>query len=494
MKSEIHDLREGRSPSLFHKVRAGGFWVFLLRIVDRAFGIVKIVVTARLLSPEEFGLFGVALLAVTICETFTQSGFEGALIQKKEDVKGYLDTAWTIQVVRGVALFLLLFCLSPVVASFFKTPHVSQLVRVIAVSQLVIGFRNIGVIYFAKELDFGRQFVFQFVPSCIDLMVSMVLLFTFKNVWALVIALLVRHTLTTAWSFVMHDYRPSLRVDWDKARDLFTFGKWALGSGVLYFLLTQGDDLLVGKVLGAGVLGLYLMAYKISNIPTTEITNVISYVTFPAFSKLQHEPVKLRRAYLQVLKVIMFTTFPLALLLFLLAEDFTILILGEQWRSMVPAMKILCAVGLVGSFGATIRPLFYGVGKPGIHTKLSFLHLLVLGCLIYPLTRHMGIVGAAFSVLSAMTLTQLVASVMVIRQLKVSYPDFVKLFIFPSAAAAVMGLCVVACQRLVVETNLWSLGAVGLMGAGVYLGVCIVFSRLLHYDAIDQVGRLVHSR
>ena len=466
----------------------------MLRISERVFGIVKIVVIARLLSPEQFGLFGVGVLAVTICETFTQSGFEGALIQKKEDVKDYLDTAWTIQIFRGMALFFLLFLLSPVVASFFKAPEVSLLVRVIAVSQLLIGFRNIGVIYFAKELDFGRQFVFQFVPSCVDLVVSMVLLLTLKNVWALVIGLLVKHALTTAWSFVIHDYRPRLKLDWSKAGDLFRFGKWALGSGVLYFLLTQGDDVLVGKVLGASVLGLYLMAYKISNIPTTEITNVISYVTFPAFSKLQHDPVKLRNAYLQVLKVILFTTFPLALLLFLLAENFTVLVLGQQWRSMVPAMRILCAVGLIGSFGATIRPLFYGVGKPGIHTKLSFFQLVVLGCIIYPLTRHMGLVGAAFSVLLAMTLTQLAASVIVVRQLEVEYSDLIRLFVFPSAGAAVMGFCVISCQRILPETNLLSLAAVGLVGASVYLAVSVVFSRVLRYDAIDQVGRLVHSR
>ena len=125
----------------------------------------------------------------------------------------------------------------------------------------------------------------------------------------------------------------------------------------------------MGKLLGVTALGFYQLAYRISNMPATEITHVISRVTFPAYSKLQDDIPKLREAYLKVLQITAFLSFPIAGLIFVLAPDFTKIFLGEKWMPMVPAMQVLVFAGLSRAIAATAGYIFYAVGKPKIDTS-----------------------------------------------------------------------------------------------------------------------------
>src|SRR4030042_3231124 len=122
--------------------------------------------------------------------------------------------------------------------------------------------------------------------------------------------------------YVISSYRPRLQLNRTQARELFRFGKWIAGTSILIFLIINGDDIFVGKLLGVVMLGFYQMAYKISNTPTTEITLVISQISFPAYSKLQDNLPKLKDAFLMILKLTAFISFPLAAFIFIIAPEF----------------------------------------------------------------------------------------------------------------------------------------------------------------------------
>jgi len=154
----------------------------------------------------------------------------------------------------------------------------------------------------------------------------------------------------------------------------------------------------VGKLLGATALGFYQMAYRISNMPATEITHVISQVTFPTYSKLQDNIPKLREAYLKVLQFTAFLSFPIAGLIFVLAPDFTKIFLGEKWMPMVPAMQVLCVFGATRSVAASVGPVLYATGNPKIETKIVTVQLLLLAILLYPLSAKYGIKGTAWAI------------------------------------------------------------------------------------------------
>ncbi|GAG02148.1 unnamed protein product, partial [marine sediment metagenome] len=267
--------------------RRGGVWVFTWRISQKILDLVRLIVLARLLSPNDFGLFGIALLALFALDIFSTTGFKQALIQKKEDTKPYLDTAWTVGIIRAFFIAAILFFLAPYVGAFFKTPSVVPILKVIGIVIILESLTNISVIYFEKEFKFHKYFAYQFAGNVANFAVAICTALIFRSVWALVLGRLAGVSVACIVSYIIDPYRPRFHVDLQKARKLFTFGKWILGSNTLRFFLSQGDDGFVGKLLGSTALGFYQVAYRISNMPATQITHIISQVTFPAYSKLQ---------------------------------------------------------------------------------------------------------------------------------------------------------------------------------------------------------------
>jgi O-antigen/teichoic acid export membrane protein len=374
-------LNQHVTEPLSTRVVKGGLWVFALRFINRGLGFIRTIVLARLLAPEDFGLLGIAMLAISTLETFSQTGFQIALIQKKENVKPYLDTAWTVSSIRGIILFLILLLSAPAIAAIFNSPQASLIIRVIAVSTLLSGFRNIGVLFFQKELEFNKQFSYEFSATLVDLTVAISLAFILRNVWALVWGGLAANFVRLIMSYIVHPYRPKIKFDKNKFDELFRFGRWTVGSGIFIFLLTQGDDIFIGKSLGIAALGFYQVAYMLSNLPASEVTYVISQVTLPAYSKLQSDIPRLKEAYFRVLQVALSLSFPIGALIFLLGPHFTIIFLGEKWMPMVPAMQALCIFGVTRSVNATFGSLFTGIGKPEIITKQAGIQLVIMLCL-----------------------------------------------------------------------------------------------------------------
>jgi lipopolysaccharide exporter len=420
---------------LSKKVVRGGVWVFSLRILNRGLGFIRTLILARLLAPEDFGLLGIALLSISTLETFSQTGFEAALIQKKENIESYLDTAWTVSVIRGLVLFLILLLCAPIIADFFNSPQAILIIRVIAISTLLSGLRNIGIIFFRKELEFNKQFFYEFSATVVNISVAITLAFLLRNVWALVWGGLASNFVRLFMSYIIQPYRP--RIDFDKARflGLFGFGRWVLGSSILIFLITQGDDIFLGKMLGVTALGLYQMAYLISNLPATEITHVISQVTFPAYSKIQDNLVRLRDGYLKVLHITTFISIPVAVGIFTLSSEFTQIFLGEKWMQIVPIIQILVFAGLVRSIAATAGYVFYAIGKSKFDTILQIIRLIVLALAIYPLSQKYGILGVSSAVLCSIFIANIGFCILVIKVTDCDLKAFFKPITIPLISA-----------------------------------------------------------
>ena len=477
IKRAIGNLNDP-GENLSQRAVRGGFWVFSLRAVQQLFGLARLIIIARILSPHDFGLMGIALLTMATLETFSQTGFQAALIQKKEDIKSYLDAAWTVLIIRGFILFAILYLIAPYAATFFEVPEAKPIIQVIGLAVLLQAFTNIGVIYFKKELEFNKEFIYQFAGTLADFIVAVSAVLILGNVWALVFGLLAGNVARGFMSYLIHPYRPHLSFDLGKAKELFGFGKWILGSSILVFLITQGDDIFVGKLLGVTALGFYQLAYKVSNMPATEITHVISQVTFPAYSKLQGDIPKLRDTYLMVLQLTTFLSFPIAGLIFVLAPDFTIIFLGEKWMPMVPAMMVLVFAGLVRSISATTGPMFQAVGKPKIITKWQPVRLFVLVVLIYPFTIQWGIWGTALSVLLSNLVSAIGFSVMVVKIINCEVINFTKRIIFPLISTLIMILFV-----FVLKNSITMLGSLEFL---LFIGVSILVYLIATYTLDRQ--------
>lgn len=434
----IGSLKNPRD-GLAQRAISGGFWVFSLRIVQQLFSLGRLLILARILSPSDFGLMGVALLTMATLETFSQTGFQTALIQKRENVESYLDSAWTFLILRGFALFVILYLIAPYAAAFFGTPEAEPIIQVIGVSVLLQAFTNIGILYFQKELEFNKQFLYQFAGTLADFIVAVSAVLVLQNVWALVFGLIAGNAVRCILSYAVHPYRPHIALDIEKIKELFGYGRWIFFSSILIFLLTQGDDVLVGRILGATALGLYQMAYRISNMPATEITHVISQVTFPVYAKMQHNLSKLRDVYLEVLQLTAFLSFPVTVFIFILAPDFTTIFLGEQWMPMVPAMQALTVFGVTRAINATTGPVFQGIGMPNVSTLGSAFQIVVFIVIVYPLTIRWGIVGTSIAVIIPNILFLFYIGKKLVTVLELRLTQVVSSVVAPTVGSIAMG-------------------------------------------------------
>ena len=322
-------------------------------------------------------------------------------------------------------------------AIFFNSPEAKSIIRVIGLSVLFQAFTNIGIIYFKKELEFNKEFIYQFAGTLADFIVAVTAVLILRNVWALVFGLLAGNATRCIVSYLIHPYRPCLSSDLGKAKELFGFGRWILGSSIVVFLANQGDDIFLGKVLGVTALGFYQMAFRFANLPALEI-GVLSRIAFPAYSKLQNNIPKLRCAYLRMLKFITFFSTPLAGGIFMLGPAFTHIFLGDKWMSMIPALRILAIAIVVRVVVGTGGALFNAVGRPDIAFKQDFARVITLAVAIYPLTMLWKISGTSLAVLLAVCACIPIWIIGSSKEAKVEISDYLKILLPPLIGTVIM--------------------------------------------------------
>ena len=431
------------------------------------------------------------MLAITTLDALSQTGFQTALIQKKEGIASFLNTAWTVSGIRAILLFVILFTTAPSISKFFNSPDAVWVIRIIALSTLLTGFRNIGLLYFQKELQFSKVFFYEFFSTVIDLCLAILLALILRNVWALVWAGLAGQFARLILSYVVHSYRPRLRFDKGEFTELFGFGKWVFASSIIVFIATQGDDVIVGKMLGVAALGFYQMAYTFSNMPATEITQVVSIVMLPAYSMLQDDLPKLKQGYLKVLQVTALISTPLAGGIIALAPEFTELFLGPKWMPAVPAMRILALSGLLRSIISTMSPVFVSIGRPDISVRCQIVRMSLLAILIFPLTVRWGLLGASYSALISTLAASIIFSFSVIRITRITIPEFSKLLIIPILNVIIMLLLIELFKSHVQLITMGLLSLIILVAFVSYLLMVFIFDRYFNYGMQKVIKELI---
>ncbi|ELZ80537.1 lipopolysaccharide biosynthesis protein (plasmid) [Haloferax larsenii] len=427
-----------------------GLWMTGINVSNRILLMLMVVVLAGLLGPTEFGLMGLALLTVTAMNQFTELGLDASLIQREEeDVDAYLDTVWTIKLIRGIVLFALAYVAAPYLAAFFNEPRATDVFRVIALSPLLVGLRNPRIVYLQKNLEFHKQFVYDVSGTLFHVGVALALGFIFGTVWALVFGTLTGNVVRTFVSYLIDRRLPRLVIERARAIEMIRYGRWITGSGIFMFFFANGDDAFLGWFLGATALGFYQLAYQLARTPSSEVTKVISSVMFPAYSKLQGNLRALRQTYFTVLKLTAVVSMPMAVGIIVVAGPFVHAFLGDEWIPAIPALQILALWGLMLSIGATSGPLLKAIGRPDYITKVNVLKTVALAVLIYPLTDAYGLVGTAAAVVLAGALTsEPLINYIVIREIKGSFIQFFVTVGTPLTASLVMGAAVVATESM----------------------------------------------
>ncbi len=374
-------------------------WVGGLRLITRIVSFARIAILARLLSPVQFGVFGIAMLVTALLEVFTETGVNVILVQEKKDIKEYVDSAWIVSITRGVIISIVIFLSASFVSGFFRSPDSIFLIQLISIVPLIRGFINPSSVKFQKDLEFHKEFWYRFVIFSFDAVVAIVFAYITKSAISLVFGLLAGVIVEVILSFLVVKPIPHLHFNKEYVSRIFHRGKWITLSGIFNYLYHNADNIVVGRILGTSSLGLYEMAYKISILPITEIADVVQKVVFPVFTKISEDRERLKKAFTKTLFFVSALSVPFGMLIFLFAKEIVLLLLGDQWISIIPVLRILSIFGVIRAISGSSSALFLSVNKQEYVTIATFVSISGLLVTIIPLVLRFGMLGAGIAAL-----------------------------------------------------------------------------------------------
>ncbi len=401
------------------KVVRSTIWLAIGNGSAKVVNLLKIAIMGRLLAPDDFGLMAIAILTLKWLEFFTETGFNKALVQQKGNIEFYLDTAWFVQLVRGVLLATLLFVMAPIAASFFAVPHAVSIIRTCSILLIIRSLTNPAMVYLRRELDFKRIFWWTLTNAVVGLVVAICAALWYRSVWALVASVIAAATASTLLSYVIKPYRPRPRFNWQRAKTLMKFGKWIFFLNVVSFVGLYADSAIVGKLLGMANLGFYQMARQFGMTPSHQIALLISGVMFPAFARLQHTDLR-RTAFTRTLTMVSVVALPMGCFITAFADPLVLLILGSRWQIIAPALAWLAWAGIGIAFIDVSSALFQACGKPALSVYTTIFQQVLTLSLLHPLILTYGVTGAAAAVAIANAATFVLTLILAHRLIRFS--------------------------------------------------------------------------
>ena len=420
------------------KMVKGAAWLVMFKLVERGIGFVSTLFLARLLVPADFGLVAMATSILAALELLSMFSFDLALIQNQNAERRHYDTAWTFAVMFGIFNALAMCVAASAAAAFFGEPRVEGLMYALALSPLLQGFDNIGVVAFQKDLELHKEFWLGLTKKAVGFVVTISVAFLLNNYWALVAGMVATRVTSLVLSYFMHPYRPRLSLA--AAGELFHFSKWMLLNNLLIVLNNRGTDFVIGRMSGARSLGLYSISYELANLPTTELVFPISRAVFPGYARLAGDKEQLRRAFLQVIGLVALLTVPAGAGIGLVAEPLVYLLLGPKWMDTVPLIQVLAVFGIVRSLHGPTGSIYLALGKPKVIAALQCVQLIVALTLMLFLIPKFGVIGAAWALLAGACLAMMANFTMVLNELAMSATDLMKVLWRPLVSALVMAL------------------------------------------------------
>ncbi|MCM3903548.1 MAG: lipopolysaccharide biosynthesis protein [Pyrinomonadaceae bacterium] len=402
----LTDRADTANLPLVKRVRSGVSWNVSSSLIEQLIGFVRSVVLARLLVPEDFGLFGMALTIVAALNALTTIGLNQTILANKfdtrDELKAHLDTVWSAELIRSLVVTILVWASAFPMSRFYGQPQLKVIIPILGLITLVQGFQNIGLVILRKEISFARIFWYELATNVLGVALTVALAVVMRNVWALVIGLLLTAALGTVLSYMFHSYRPRLALEKFALRRALNLGKFTLVIAVASYVTTMADNVMVGRLLGTAALGNYSLAYNVASAPISVLVFSLGKVLFPAYAEItaQH-PKRLEQAFTKVFSISSLILLTIAVPSFLLAGEIVQLLFGGRWTSAGTVLRVLALTIPLRGVALIMSTVFFGVNRPKQVAVGRTLEAVVFLAALYPLTAGFGLTGAAWAVVIA---------------------------------------------------------------------------------------------
>lgn len=417
-------LKRAGSALTWKAVQLGGVKaIFFLRLL----------ILARLLVPEDFGLLAIAATAIGFLMQLTNLGMVPALVQGKDVSEKQYNTAWTVGVTRALLVTISVVAVAPFIAQLFSELRAAPIIQVLALRPLLDAVSSIKVADLTRQLQFRPLATLKLVEAIVNTVVSIALAPSL-GVWAMVVGTLAGSSTYLGLSYILAPHLPRFLFNSGAARPLIRFGRWIFLTGLVVLAGSYVLQIVISRQLGAAELGLYYLAAQLAFLPTEVASGVVGEVAFPLFARLQTDLQQITRAFRALLTGISALLFPVCALIIALAPALVHNILGPEWAGTIPVIRILALVSIIDLLGEVMGPIFQGLGQPYKVTVIEMVQSLLLIILAWILTSQFGLIGAAFAWLPAIIVSRIISIIFLQRLL----PHPIKGLASPMAAIMVV--------------------------------------------------------
>jgi len=424
------------------QVVKGIFWTGLQTAVNQGFAFLVRLVLASILFPEEFGLVGMATVFTGFVQVLNDLGIGAALVQRKEDqlTPAHYHTAFWTGIGWSAGLYLIIsFGVAPLAAIFYDEPILRLLVPVLSLGILSSPVNLVNKAQLIKRMDFRKIAFIDNTANVIAGLVALGLAFWGAGVWSLAFNSVASIVVAIPLYFRSTGWTPKLIWDRKAFQDIFGFGVYTTGTNVANYLINNIDYLLIGKLLNAASLGIYTLAFTLTDTFRSRLMAVINNVMYPMYGKKQDDPSALKRYYLKVVHYNSIVIYPIMVALITFSEPVISLCFGEKWDTAVVPLKIMALAVMFHMLVNSNTALIRGMGRPDLEMKLQLIKSLIFVPTLAVGIHYYGIEGAATAVLINKILAVLIAQFTFNRLLhmRITTIEFIRVVKAPWIASAV---------------------------------------------------------
>ncbi len=352
-------------------------WTAVQKYSTMVISFISGIILARLLMPEDYGAIGMLAIFMSLAEVFIDAGFGSALIQKKNPTQTDFSTVFYFNIGMAIVLYVVLFFSAPAIATFYRMPILSKVLRVQGLILFIYAFNIIQRNQIRKNLRFKKLSRITIVSSVISLVVTVAMAYAGFGVWALVAQNFVGAIVPCIFFWVTTDWRPTWEYSWASFKELFGFGSYMFLTHLLTTFSQRITGLLVGRWYDPATMGYYSKASSTSKYATLSVSGVMIQTTYPLYASVQDDKERLANMVKRITSTLAYITVPMLSLLILIAKPMFVLLYSDRWVSCVPYFQILCIGGMAGCLQSVNQQTIAAIGK----SKVFFVWTVVKQCM-----------------------------------------------------------------------------------------------------------------
>lgn len=384
---------------------SGTFWTSGQQAIITLIGVLQLALTSRMLTPADFGTYAVATFFSSLGNVAFAMGFSAALIQKKGDIRSYLNTTWTASIAVASIASLLIIALVPLLCSYYFHNKGAMLPSVvIMLNGIFVAASNPGIILYYKEIQLKKIAILNIYAKVISFFLVILFVLVLKSYWGLIIAILSESIFRFLYSYILHPYRPKIQFDRLKFRELYAFSGWIQLKNITAWLAGSLDTAVVGNILGTSKLGFYNRAQTLASYPRLLINSVVDSVAYPLYAKVIDNQNKIQSVFNNIQDGILLLVGAMALVLVSFGYPIISLLLGCQWTVMVGPFRILLLSYLIQTLFLSFIPVLRAYGFTRQEFAMYLFQIILMTFLLYVFVNKYDLMGAGFATMLCLTL------------------------------------------------------------------------------------------